>query len=141
MSISKSLKNSLYVICIISLAIYLLARDNRIPNWKLLYTGTQAAENQPSRIEYTKGFIADNIPTPGVHAPALVELSDGTVLSVWYGGKREGAGDVALYSSMLFPKPLRGPLLSKHWVAIVWRLSLVRTSGNLVMQFCLQVKT
>ena len=38
--------------------------------------------------------------TPAVHAASAVELEDGRILAVWYGGSREGAQDVAI--------PLRG---------------------------------
>lgn len=52
-------------------------------------------------VEYRKGFITENSPTRSVHAPALVELSDGAVMAVWYGGEREGSRDVAIYASWL----------------------------------------
>ena len=40
------------------------------------------------------------VPEAGIlHAPSLVDLGNGELLSVWYQGSREGGRDVSLYSS------------------------------------------
>jgi len=50
---------------------------------------------------YSMGFITVDPGVARVHAPSLTTLSDGRLLAVWYGGSREGAADVALYSAIL----------------------------------------
>ncbi|KAI4597345.1 hypothetical protein KJ359_004451 [Pestalotiopsis sp. 9143b] len=47
----------------------------------------------------------DNIPAATVqcHASNLLELSDGTLLCVWFGGTQEGTSDISIYSSRLSP--------------------------------------
>jgi len=53
---------------------------------------------------YRAAFIADPSPTPSVHAATLAELPDGRVLAAWFGGTREGAGDVMIYGSFFDPR-------------------------------------
>src|SRR3989304_1628787 len=48
---------------------------------------------------YRNGFIQIEGQTPIVHSPSVVELNDGNLLAVWYGGTREGVKDVAIYRS------------------------------------------
>ncbi len=38
--------------------------------------------------------------TPSVHSATAVELTDGRIRAFWYGGSREGAKDVAIYTSL-----------------------------------------
>jgi len=49
---------------------------------------------------YRNGFIQIEGQTPIVHSPSVVELNDGNLLAVWYGGTREGVKDVAIYRSI-----------------------------------------
>ncbi len=44
-------------------------------------------------------FISTRMPTPSCHASTIVELSDGDLLSAWFGGTKEGAPDVAIWMS------------------------------------------
>lgn len=39
-------------------------------------------------------------PAPSVHSATAVELADGSVRAYWFGGSREGAGDVAIWSGL-----------------------------------------
>lgn len=48
---------------------------------------------------YRAGFVPGVAAAPAVHSASLVELGNGDLLAVWYGGSREGAADVALYQS------------------------------------------
>lgn len=50
---------------------------------------------------YREGFIQPEGITPVVHSASVVETGDGGLLAVWYGGRREGARDVALYAAAL----------------------------------------
>lgn len=49
--------------------------------------------------------VASTGVTPSVHSATAVELSDGKIRAFWYGGSREGAPDVAIYSSVFDPEP------------------------------------
>lgn len=52
---------------------------------------------------FKRGYVVDEGHTASVHAPAIAELSDGSIMAVWYGGTREGSADVSLYASVLAP--------------------------------------
>ncbi len=41
---------------------------------------------------------------PSVHAASLIALKDGAIRSFWFAGSREGAADVAIYSSVYDPR-------------------------------------
>lgn len=41
--------------------------------------------------------------TAMVHSPSITELSDGRLYATWFGGSREGAGDVAIYGAYFNP--------------------------------------
>ena len=41
-----------------------------------------------------------------VHSATAIEIENGELLVVWYGGSREGASDVSLYASRFIPKHL-----------------------------------
>jgi predicted neuraminidase len=56
-----------------------------------------------TRPEMTRGFITPPGHTASVHAGTLVERSDGSLLAAWFGGTREGAKDVAIYSAAFDP--------------------------------------
>ncbi len=49
---------------------------------------------------YRDGFIQVEGQTPVVHSPSVVELNDGNLLAVWFGGSREGVKDVVIYHSV-----------------------------------------
>lgn len=44
--------------------------------------------------------ISAGSPAPSVHSATAVELSDGSIRAYWFGGSREGAGDVAIWSAV-----------------------------------------
>jgi predicted neuraminidase len=46
-------------------------------------------------------------PGQAVHAASLVELEDGRLQAVWFSGSREGAGDVAIRTSVMDPSTLQ----------------------------------
>lgn len=57
-----------------------------------------AADAQPFHAE---SWISPLDHTPTVHCSTLAPLPNGDLLAVWYGGAREGAGDVAVFTSRL----------------------------------------
>ena len=48
-------------------------------------------------------FIQDSGGPPSVHAGTITQLHNGRMLAAWFGGSREGAGDVKIYLSGLQP--------------------------------------
>ena len=44
-------------------------------------------------------FIADDFPTPSVHASTLVEVAPGKLVAAWFGGTNEGTRDVGIWLS------------------------------------------
>jgi predicted neuraminidase len=49
--------------------------------------------------EALKEFVFARGPFSEVHASTLVELRNGDLISAWFGGTKEGAPDVAIWSS------------------------------------------
>ena len=47
----------------------------------------------------TREFIFDDAPFASCHASTVVETNDGTLVAAWFGGTKEGANDVAIWSS------------------------------------------
>lgn len=71
-----------------------------------------------------------------VHSPAVVEISGGRFRAFWYGGTDEGAGDIAIYTSVFDPEKgrwaLEEPLITKEITGEgVGRF--VKTLGNCVV--------
>lgn len=51
---------------------------------------------------WRRGYTSDGR-TRLVHAPSLVELTDGRIRAFWFAGSREGASDVAIHSAVFDP--------------------------------------
>jgi predicted neuraminidase len=51
-----------------------------------------------------KAQLLPNDSTPSVHSATAIELADGRLRAFWYGGTREGAADVAIYTSSFSPR-------------------------------------
>ena len=58
------------------------------------------------RFEFDARFVS-SAPGQAVHAASLVELRDGRLRAVWFSGSREGAGDVAVKTSVMDAASLR----------------------------------
>ncbi len=71
-------------------------------------SGEELAEEAPLKTKTSSKFAipvphADWLPdtgAPSVHAASLIALKDGAIRSFWFAGSREGAADVAIYSSV-----------------------------------------
>ncbi|MGH9333201.1 MAG: sialidase family protein, partial [Vicinamibacteria bacterium] len=55
------------------------------------------------RIEAETRFVSSGS-TPMVHGATALEIESGRIRAFWYGGSREGAKDVAIYSSVFDPE-------------------------------------
>ncbi|MFV1993087.1 MAG: exo-alpha-sialidase [Acidiferrobacterales bacterium] len=53
---------------------------------------------------YSESFIFPKGLNAYNHASSLIELNNGQILAVWYGGSREGATDVRIYKSVFDPE-------------------------------------
>lgn len=58
--------------------------------------GTKSGLSTP---QFEHQFFASNPAAPSVHASTITELPDGGMMAAWFGGSREGAGDVSIYGS------------------------------------------
>lgn len=63
-------------------------------------TAARAASPKP----LYKPQLLPNSSTQSVHSATAAELKDGKLRAFWYGGTREGAADVAIYTSVYSPK-------------------------------------
>jgi predicted neuraminidase len=59
------------------------------------YQSPQVPDESPG---YYARFLNTPDKPPSVHAGSVTQLDNGDVLAVWFGGSREGAADVAIYS-------------------------------------------
>ena len=66
-------------------------------SWQVMLDPVSADKGQAP--EYSKSFIFEQGAAASVHASAIVSVSGNKLLAVWYGGSREGSGDVAIYGS------------------------------------------
>jgi predicted neuraminidase len=71
------------------------------PDFKFSTEGERATRAAKPRYEVRN---ASHGGTRSVHSAAAVETESGRLLAFWYGGTREGARDVALYSSVFSPQ-------------------------------------
>ncbi len=118
------IKSTLFIAAVLAMMFVLIMENRQLSDWSLVHQKAAVSENQNTTGLFTRGFVTENSQTPSVHAPTVAELSDGTILSVWYGGEREGAGDVALYSSRLEPT-------ARAWTEPVKSLDRQRVSDDL----------
>ncbi len=121
---SGFIKSTLFIVVVLAMVLILAADGGRLSDWRLMDQKADDIAKQMPSVLFSKGFVSADSPTRSVHAPTLVELSDGTILSVWYGGEREGAHDVALYSSHL-------DKLSQSWSKPVVSLSRQQVADDL----------
>jgi predicted neuraminidase len=74
-------------------------------------------------------------PTPSAHASSIAMMPDGSLRIAWFGGAREGAGDVGIWMAEVSPAGRVG----EHWLALARkdleaRLSrVIRIIGNPVV--------
>ncbi len=64
----------------------------------------QAARVVSSAAPLYRTQLVPNSTAPSVHSATAAEISGGRLRAFWYGGSREGAPDVALYTSVYSPK-------------------------------------
>jgi predicted neuraminidase len=70
---------------------------NRTLSWQIQSEKESVSPGQQP--VFLKSFIFQQGPTDSAHSSSIVSLANNELLAVWYGGTREGASDVAIYSS------------------------------------------
>lgn len=87
--------------CIIAWGIAMRESSTRRP--EIADNSIQTGEHSAvlSGFEPEMSRISVGSPAPSVHSATAVELPDGTIRAYWFGGSREGASDVAIWSAAL----------------------------------------
>ena len=84
-----------------------------------------------------KEFICNPLPTPNCHASTVLPLPDGTVISAWFGGTKEGTGDVNIWYSLRDengwgkPRALSCSKSLPHWNPVLF----LKENGDVVLFF------
>ena len=94
------MKRIAWLVATISAFGFALTRVSRLPPAAF---DIDAAERPFATLELVPVFetrFASSGATPSVHSATAVELTDGRIRAFWYGGSREGATDVAIYTSL-----------------------------------------
>lgn len=84
-----------------------------------------------------KEFVCNPLPTANCHASTVLPLPDGSVLSAWFGGTKEGTTDVDIWYSRRtengWDKPKRISYNSRipHWNPVLF----LRQNGEVVLFF------
>lgn len=84
-----------------------------------------------------KEFICNPLPTPNCHASTVLPLPDGTVISAWFGGTKEGTGDVNIWYSLRDengwgkPHALSCSKSLPHWNPVLF----LKENGDVVLFF------
>jgi predicted neuraminidase len=95
-------KYALPVVIIIAAIFVLQSTRYSEPSFYVAPIQTNAAASQKSAASYHENTVVQG-QTPTVHSATAVQLDNGQLLAMWYGGTREGHVDVALYSAMYDP--------------------------------------
>ena len=82
--------------------------ENALPVKQIKDVAIVQVREQPpdGRFQFDARFVS-SLPGQAVHAASLVELPDGRLRAVWFSGSREGAGDVAVKTSVMDAASLR----------------------------------
>ncbi len=79
---------------------------------------------------YSESFIFPKGLNAYNHASSLIELNNGQILAVWYGGSREGAPDVKIFKSVYGPIKPGDPNI-KDWSKPIAVIDATRVSKDL----------
>lgn len=95
---------------------------------------------QPSIQRYNEKLLFDVMPTKACHAATLAEVKSGKIIAAWFGGSYEGAKDVSIYCSSIYPtqsKPKRValPLVEGKDTLPCWNPVLYKSSGGMLYLF------
>ncbi len=89
----------LVLACLIAWGMAMRESSSRLPGIADDKTRTGDPSAVLSGFEPVMSRISVGSPAPSVHSATAVELPDGTIRAYWFGGSREGASDVAIWSA------------------------------------------
>lgn len=95
---------------------------------------------QPSIQRYNEKLLFDVMPTKACHAATLAEVKPGKIIAAWFGGSYEGAKDVSIYCSSIYPtqsnpKRVALPLIEGKDTLSCWNPVLFKSSGGMLYLF------
>lgn len=88
-------------------------------------------------MKYIKEFVCNPLPTPNCHATTVLPLPDGTVITAWFGGTKEGTSDVDIWYSRRDengwsePKTVCYKKHIPHWNPVLF----LRENGEVILYF------
>ncbi len=93
-----------------------------------LFGWLAAAQSAPGiRLVNRERILPNPPPTPSCHASTLARNTDGSIAAAWFGGTREGAEDVAIWSSVRTQTGWSAPAKlialpeTPHWNPVLFR--------------------
>jgi len=72
------------------------SRGTAVPGIRVVAQTTQLLSDKQAQILP----VSTSCPAPSVHSASSVALPDGRIMAFWFGGSKEGASDVAIWSSV-----------------------------------------
>jgi predicted neuraminidase len=96
---SRRLISILFLLCLTAGLALALVRQSRVAPPAFApaeYAIAPAPEGEPL---FSQGFVFGQAASASVHSGTLAPTGDGGLLAAWFGGTREGAGDVAIYGA------------------------------------------
>jgi predicted neuraminidase len=117
--------------CLIAWGLAMRESQSRRPLIADDKTKTSGPSAVLSGFEPLMSRISAGSPAPSVHSATAVEFPDGTIRAYWFGGSREGASDVAIWSASMRGSAWSEPVkvVERHHVSRGTR-RLVRKLGN-----------
>ena len=94
------MKRIAWLVATISAFGFALSRVSTLPHAAFDIDATKRPVASAEAVPVFETRFASSGATPSVHSATAVELTDGRIRAFWYGGSREGATDVAIYTSL-----------------------------------------
>lgn len=95
---------SLIVLCVFLASVVTVGSQWQSLSWPAFRDARIQSEPSGDQAPVISFDFIPSILTEQVHAASLVELEDGMIRAFWYGGTREGAKDVAIWTAVLDPQ-------------------------------------
>ncbi len=119
------------ILCLAGWATAVFESASRRPPRGLPVQGEPRHDVPSAKAEPTTNRISMGATAPSVHSATAVELSDGTIRAFWFGGSREGAKDVAIWSADLAAGQWSPPrLVVDRRIMGRWMRRYIRKLGN-----------
>lgn len=95
----------IFLLLAIILIVFALVNDvnEKLPGFVTSVVPQTSGRASRAAVLYSSTFVCHPCFGPMVHSASLVETANGDLLAAWFGGSREGAGDVRIFQSRLTP--------------------------------------